>query len=90
MRKRKTNIPGYRVPKNPRIERVKRALGSMKLEGVPESKLKKELAKLLNRFAVDAALYSPDFILADYLLRCLKAHANCNKATTDFFNDAPF
>ncbi len=35
--------------------------------------LRRELASLINRRSIDARTNTPDFILADYLLRCLEA-----------------
>lgn len=35
--------------------------------------LKTELAKVLNRYSMETASETPDFILAEYLLACLAA-----------------
>ena len=37
-----------------------------------EKEFKKELASLLNRYGFDGACETPDWILADYVERCLR------------------
>lgn len=41
----------------------------MKIEN--KAALRQELTDLLNRLSIDTATDTPDFILADYLIRCL-------------------
>jgi hypothetical protein len=39
-------------------------------------KLQAEIAKLLNKYSVDAKLETPDYILAEYIMGCLEAYYN--------------
>lgn len=39
----------------------------------PENELQTDLAKLLNRHGAENGSGTPDFVLADYLIQCLKA-----------------
>ena len=47
-------------------------------------KVKKELEEALNRNSIDNLLNTPDFILADYLVRCLEAYRFTNLANTQW------
>jgi hypothetical protein len=39
----------------------------------PDSKFQQELSSLLNRYSKENASDTPDFVLAEYLVHCLKA-----------------
>lgn len=41
--------------------------------------LKRDLASVLNRHNIDNQLNTPDFILADYIVRCLESFEEANK-----------
>ena len=49
-----------------------------------ERLLKDDLVALLNKYSQDSLANTPDFILADYLLNCLKAFRNASKLNQEW------
>lgn len=52
--------------------------------------LTKELTALLNRHSVESASDTPDFILAEYLMGCLKAYDKATRARDSWFGLEPW
>lgn len=48
---------------------------------MPGDSLQKDLAEVLNFYSEDARANTPDFILAKYLIACLAAFAEAQRAT---------
>lgn len=51
-----------------------------------ENKLETELKELLNRHSAETASGTPDFILAHYLINCLKAYAQAVRQRDSWFS----
>lgn len=41
------------------------------------SSVKREFSKTLNCYGIDSDLETPDYMLAEYLVRCLEAYSTC-------------
>ena len=54
--------------------------------GVPSPQLVEELRCLLNRHSAENASNTPDFILADYLMRCLDAYNKAVVSRATWYN----
>lgn len=68
-----------REPKTPRTKWQKARAG---VEG---RDLSADLASLLNRYSQENGSNTPDFILAGYMLDCLRAFEKCSRAREKWF-----
>lgn len=48
---------------------------------------KGELARLINKYGMENASDTPDFILVEYLFECLKAFSNTTKRRDNWYGD---
>lgn len=48
-----------------------------------------ELTELVNRYSVDNRSHTPDFILANYLIDCIRAYDRAVSACTDYMENSP-
>ncbi len=53
---------------------------------MPQITFGKELESLLNRYSKENRSNTPDFLLAEYLIDCLKAYDNVLKKRDEWFN----
>lgn len=49
-----------------------------------ELTFEQELSSLINKFSLERGSNTPDYILAEYLIQCLKAFDCANKSRTDW------
>jgi hypothetical protein len=54
-----------------------------------ETNFSKELEMLINRFSIENESNTPDYILSDYLLKCLKAFNEAMLLRNDHYNPPP-
>ncbi len=52
-----------------------------------KSKFKKELESLINKNSMENGSNTPDFILAEYLMDCLKAYDKLENARAKWYNN---
>jgi hypothetical protein len=66
------------------------APGPAKVSGETPSDLENELRTAINRHSAENYSNTPDFILANYLIRCLDAWASATKARDSWFKFSPW
>jgi hypothetical protein len=48
-----------------------------------------ELEGLINRYSIESGSNTPDYILADYLMDCLRAFDSAVNVRTEWYRDTP-
>lgn len=51
-----------------------------RIEELKRDRFKEELEQLINRNSLENTCNTPDFILAEFMIRCLESFADCSNA----------